>query len=58
MGSVLASNVVDHGFETASLLNTQLKGVKAKIAWLGIGIMCPSVATCLPMDWCFSELAL
>jgi hypothetical protein len=26
--------------------------------WLGIRIMCPSEATCLPADCCFSELAL
>jgi hypothetical protein len=25
-------------------------------AWLGIRIMCPSGATCLPADCCFSEL--
>ena len=25
--------------------------------WLGISIMCPSEATCLPSDCCFSELA-
>jgi hypothetical protein len=26
--------------------------------WLGIRIICPSGATCLPADYCFSELAL
>jgi len=26
--------------------------------WLGIGIICPSGATCLPADCRFSELAL
>ena len=30
----------------------------AKIGWLGIRIMCPSGATCLSADCCFSELAL
>ena len=29
-----------------------------QIGWLGIRIMCPSGATCLPADFCFSELAL
>jgi hypothetical protein len=31
---------------------------RAKTGWLGIRIMCPSGATCLPEDCCFSELAL
>ena len=31
---------------------------KAMIGWLGIRIMCPSRATCLSADYCFSELAL
>jgi len=26
--------------------------------WFGIRIMCPSGATCLPVDCCFSELPL
>jgi hypothetical protein len=30
----------------------------AKTGWLRIRIMCPSGATCLPADCCFSELAL
>jgi hypothetical protein len=29
-----------------------------KTGWLEIRIMCPSGATCLPMDCCFSDLAL
>jgi len=29
-----------------------------KNGWLGIEIMCPSGATCLPTNSCFSELAL
>jgi hypothetical protein len=33
------------------------KNIRAKTGWLGIGIMCPSGATCLSADW-FSELAL
>jgi hypothetical protein len=31
---------------------------KAKSGWFGIRIMCPSGATCLPSDCCFSELVL
>jgi hypothetical protein len=33
-------------------------GERAKAGCLGIKIMCPSGATCLPTDCCFSELAL
>jgi hypothetical protein len=32
--------------------------IGAKTDWLGIRVMCPSVATCLATDCCFSELAL
>jgi len=42
----------------ASPLGTQHQGERAKTGWLGIGIMCPSGATCLSADCCFSELAL
>ena len=61
MVSVFASSVVDRGVGAnqrlklvfvASLLSMQ----RAKIG--GLGIMCPSGATCLPADCCFSELAL
>ena len=71
MGSVLASSVVDCGCEprsgqskdyklviVTSPLSTQYKGETAKTGWLGIRIMCPSGATCLPADCCFSKLAL
>jgi hypothetical protein len=34
------------------------EGERAKTSWFGIRIMCPSGATCLPADCCFSELAL
>ena len=34
------------------------KRERAKTGWLRIGIMCPSGATCLFTDCCFSELAL
>ena len=40
-----------------SLLSTQHLGKRAKSDWLGI-MMCPSGATCLSPDCCFSELAL
>ena len=42
----------------ASPLSTQNEGEKAKTGWLGIRIMCPSGATGLTMDYCFSELEL
>jgi hypothetical protein len=38
----------------ASLLSTQHWGERAKTGWLGIRIMCPSGATCLFADCCFS----
>ena len=65
MVSVLASSAVDLGFESytnrvkpkiiklvfvASPLSTQHQGEIAKTGWLGIRIMCPSGATCLPAD--------
>jgi hypothetical protein len=50
MVSVLASSVVDRGFEPQS---DQVKDFK-----IGIRIMCPSGATCLHADCCFSEIAL
>ena len=34
------------------------EGLRAKTDWLGIRIMCPSGATCLSADCCFSELTL
>ena len=70
MVSVLASNAVDRVFEHRSgqtktitlvcvaSLCTQHSGERANTGWLGIRIMCPSGATCLPADCCFSELAL
>jgi hypothetical protein len=71
MVSVLASSAVDRGCEpgrvkqktiklvfVASPLSTQHEGERAKTDWLGVRIMCPSRATCLPVDCCFSELAL
>ena len=39
-------------------LRTQHSGERTKVGWLGIEIMCPSRATCLSADCCFSELAL
>jgi hypothetical protein len=71
MVSVLASSAVDRGSSpgrvkpktiklvfVASPLSTRYYGERAKTGWLGIGIMCPSGATCLSADCCFSELAL
>ena len=42
----------------ASPLSTQHLRVRAKTGWLRIRIMCPSGATCLSADCCFSELSL
>ena len=62
MVSVLASNAVDRGFEPRSGQtkdnSTQHKGERAKTGWRVIRIMCPSGATCLSADCCFTELAL
>ena len=71
MVSVLASSAVDMGFEPRSdqskdfeigicCFSAKLAALRerAKTGWLGIRIMCPSGATCLSADCCFSELAL
>jgi hypothetical protein len=42
----------------ASPLSTQHSGEREKTGWLRIMITCPSGATCLPVECCFSELAL
>ena len=41
----------------ASPISTQHKGEKTKSGCLRIRIMCPSGATCLSADCCFSDLA-
>lgn len=51
MVSVVASGAVDHGYEPQSVKPKAIKLRRAKI-------MCPSGKTCLPEDYCFSELAL
>jgi hypothetical protein len=73
MVSVLASSAVDRGFEPWLVKTKDYEigiccfsakhaafnlGERAKTGWLGIRIMCPSGATYLPADCCFSELAL
>ena len=71
MVSMLTSSTVDRRFEptsgsnqtielafVASPLSTQHQGERAKTGRLGIRIMCPSGATCLRAECCFSELAL
>jgi hypothetical protein len=61
MVSVLASCAVDRGFKPQSgicCFYSQHSGVRAKTGGLGIRIMCPSGATCLPVDCWFSDLAL
>ena len=68
---MLATDVDDRAFEpcrikpktiklvfVVSPLTTQHLGEKVKTGWLGIKIMSSSGATCLPADFCFSELAL
>jgi hypothetical protein len=60
MVNVLGSSAVDLGFEPQLGLN-RLKLVfvaSPRSGWLGIGIMCPSGATCLSTYCCFSDLAL
>ena len=71
MVSVLVSSAVDRGFEPRSgqtkdyklgiccfsAKHAALTGEIAKTGWLGISIMCPSGATCLSADCCFSERA-
>ena len=42
----------------ASPLIMQHEGERAKTGWHGMRIMCPSGATCLRADCCFSDLAL
>ena len=67
MISVLAYSAVDRGFEPQSghtkdykisICCFSTKHTALRTGWLGIRIMCPSGATCLPEDCCFSELAL
>ena len=70
MVSVFASSAVDRGLEPRSGQTEDYKISiccfsakhaalrKKKNGWLGIRIICPSGATCLPMDCCFSELPL
>ena len=68
MVSMLASSAVDRGFQSQlgqtkdykigiCCFSAKHAGEKAKIDWIGIRIICPSGATCLPTDYCFSELA-
>ena len=70
MVNVLVSSAVDRGFNPRSgqtndnkidiccffAKDAVLK--RGKIGWLGMRIICPSGATCLSADCCFSELAL
>jgi hypothetical protein len=68
MVSVLTSSAVDRGFKPRSCQTKDYKSgicyfsakdstLRAKTGWLGIRLMCPSGATCLPADCCFSEIA-
>ena len=64
--SVVASSVEEIELETKDYelvfaffpLNTQHQEGRVNTGGLGIRIMCPSGATCLPANCCFSELAL
>ena len=73
MVSVLASSAVDHGFQSGSGQTKDYKisgccifamhealrrNSKQSLLGSAIRILCPSEATCLPTDCCFSELAL
>ena len=71
MVGVLASSAVYRGSEPRSdqtidytngicCFSARLAALRerAKTGWLGFRIMCPSGATCLAADYCFSELAL
>ena len=67
MVSVLTSGAVGHVFEPRSaqakyyeigISCMQHQGVRAKTGCLGIRIVCPSGAPCLPADCCFSDLTL
>ena len=72
MVSMLASSAIGREFEPwlsqtkayetgicfFSVKHAALKSKIAMTGWLGIRIMCPSGATCLSADSCFSELAL
>ena len=67
---MLTSSAVDREFEprtrqtkdykigSCGFSAKQKKGIRANAGWLGIRIICPSGATCLSVDCCFSELAL
>ena len=54
---MLASSVVKRGFKSRWVKPKIMKLVFVNTNWLGIGTMCPSGATCPPMDCCLSELA-
>ena len=67
--SVFALSVINRVFEPRSGQTHDFKiGIcsffamqqreKTKSGWIGIRIMCPSGATCLLMECCFSELTL
>ena len=65
MVSVLALSAVDPSIEPCTkdykigiFCFTQLQGVRAKLRWCKIRVMCLSGATCLSTDCCFSELEL
>ena len=62
MVSVLTSSAQDRGFESRYGQTKNYKigicSLSAKTGWLGISLMCPSSATCLPADCCFIELVL
>ena len=70
LGIVLASSAVDHGLGSLSgqtkdigiccflAINHPALKSNTKNGWFGFGTMCPSGATRLPEECCFSELAL
>jgi hypothetical protein len=56
--ATVASNQKQKLVVATSPLTTQQYRVRTNTGWLGIWVMCPSGATCLPMDCCFGEPAL
>ena len=58
MVSMLASCTVDRGFDSLLDQKKTIKLIFAKTGCLETRKMCPSGVTCLPVDCCFSELAL
>ena len=62
---MIASNAIDRAFESKSdQTKDYIIGIwcfsnkHTSLRIVEIGIMCSNEATCLPVDYCFNELAL